>query len=325
VAVAPGTGRFGELEDRFLRGVNRLLLVASLGAGIMAAMIGLLFAQRLTQPLQALTSAAHRLAAPRRHAAIRLPVTSGDEVGTLTAAFNQMSAELSKQENLRRHMVADIAHELRTPLSVLRMELEGLEDGVVAPSREALASLKEEVNLLNRLVDDLNLLALAEAEQLGLTMTEVEPAAVVERVAALAATRARWQEIDLRVEVAPDLPPVCADEQRLIQVLSNLVDNALRYTPAGGTVTLGSSISTPPGEVWFSVHDTGPGIPPDELERIFERFYRTDRARARETGGSGLGLAIVRSLVEAMSGRVWAESPPQQGTIFIVALHCSNV
>jgi signal transduction histidine kinase len=325
VVVMPTISQLGDIEDRFTGNINRLFLLTSVIAAAIAALVGLVLAAGLTRPLKALTRAAQRLAQPGARAgggAPALPVASRDEVGRLTAAFNQMAAELASQEAQRRQLVADIAHELRTPISVLRMDLEGIEDGVVQPSPAVLASLQEEVGLLSRLVDDLRLLSLTDAGQLALTPGPVAPAAAVERVATLSAARARQRGIELRTELAPGLPAAWADEQRLVQILGNLIENALRYTPQGGIVTLGARAGSDGGRrvVIFEVRDTGPGIPPEELERIFDRFYRADRARARETGGSGLGLAIVRGLAEAMGGRVWAESPPGQGARFFVAL-----
>lgn len=326
VTVAVTTGRWGALEDRYVRGVSRLLLVASLGAAGCAIVIASLLARGMTRPLQALTAATRQLTLPEGSRWTKppaaLPVTAHDEVGELTAAFNLMVAELSRQETLRRRMVGDIAHELRTPLSVLKIELEALEDGVVAPAPAAFVSLKEEVDLLGRLVDDLQLLSLAEAGQLSLVMVSLEPAPALARSAARAAGRAKQRRIDIHVEASPGLSPIHADEQRLAQALDNLIENALRYTPPGGHITL--ACRTGDGEIHFVVRDTGPGIPTADLERIFDHFYRTDRARARHTGGTGLGLAIVRSLMAAMGGRVYVESPSNHGATFVLALPARN-
>jgi signal transduction histidine kinase len=274
------------------------------------------------------------------------------ELAALAHSFNTMAAELDRQEHLRRQLVADIAHELRTPLSVLRLQVESLEDGVEQPTPHMLSSLGQEVHLLTRLVDDLRLLSLADAGQLSLTLEAVDPLAVLRRVAAAAEPRARQQQIELRVEHIGALPNVCADSQRLAQVLGNLVENALRYTPAGGVVTLvaremrdrrleirdsaltqspisnlqspisnlQSPISSPQLHIAFEIRDTGPGIAPTDLPHIFERFYRTDRARSRESGGSGLGLAIVQRLVEAQGGKVDVSSELGKGTTFCVLL-----
>jgi signal transduction histidine kinase len=211
---------------------------------------------------------------------------------------------------------------------VLRLQLESLEDGIEQPTPATLASLSEEVGLLSRLVDDLRLLSLADAGQLSLTISDVDVGTAIERTVTTASARARQQGVELRAE-RPNTPlTVAADPQRLAQILGNLVENALRYTPAGGQVTLrvsaefgvlGSKLPTSRVEAQnsklrtqdflvFEVADTGPGIPPDELRQIFERFYRADKARGRETGGSGLGLAIVQRLVEIQGGRIWASS-----------------
>jgi signal transduction histidine kinase len=267
------------------------------------------------------------------------------ELAELATAFNSMAAELERQQQLRRQLVADIAHELRTPLSVLRVQLESLEDGIEQPTPTTLASLSEEVGLLTRLVDDLRLLSLADAGQLSLAIADVDAVAAAERVVRTATTRARQQGVDLRAElpmVGSDAGPplrVLADPQRLAQVLGNLVENALRYTPTGGVIVVrvrgmgdgGWGLEDqllrpsphPPSPIpciVFEVADTGPGIPADQLSHIFERFYRTDKARARETGGSGLGLAIVQRLVEMQGGRIWASSAVGRGAIFHVAL-----
>ena len=275
----------------------------------------------------------------QRHGPI--PVIANDEIGELTHAFNSMAGELERQEDLRRQQVADIAHELRTPLSVLRLQVESLQDGVEQPTPETLDSLGEEVDLLSRLVDDLRLLSLADAGQLQLHEEDLDAAASLERAAAVAAPRARQQGVDLRVEPTSALPLLRADPQRLAQILGNLVENALRYTPPGGTVKLRayvadsrqsavgsnhsslithhSSLITTHHSLVLEVTDTGPGIAPDDLTHIFDRFYRTDRARARETGGSGLGLAIVQRLAEAQGGQVEATSVLGRGTTFSVS------
>lgn len=274
--------------------------------------------------MRSLTRAAQRLAANERHE----PLTQPDdaELAELALAFNTMADQLAHQESLRRQMMADIAHELRTPLSVLRLQVEGLEDGVEQPTPEVFRSLREEVNLLERLINDLRLLSLADAGQLSLMRELIDPQGVVERVATGACQRARQQGIDLRVETDRPLPLLYADQQRLAQVLGNLLENALRYTPPGGRVTLrafgqersnGARLSP---TCVFEVSDTGPGIAPEHLPCIFERFFRADRARTRETGGSGLGLAIVHRLVDAHDGQVEVNSTPGQGTTFRVIL-----
>jgi signal transduction histidine kinase len=263
-----------------------------------------------------------------------VPLPNDTELAELAVAFNAMAAELARQEDLRRQMVADIAHELRTPLSVLRLQVESIEDGIVAASPEAVGALGGELDLLGRLVDDLRLISLADAGQLPLSIQPVDPAQAIARAAQAAEARARQGGVRLAALPCGPLPAALADPQRLAQILGNLVENAIRYTPAGGSVTLrvtkdegrrmkdekGSLILHPSSFILFEVTDTGPGIPEHEQALIFERFYRADRARARETGGSGLGLAIVQRLVSAQGGQIALESRPGQGATFRVTL-----
>lgn len=320
VVVPAGSDDQTAAEREFVRSIIRIVVIGGAAGTIAALLVAWLMARRLTRPLASLTRAARNLAAGKRHEPITPPQDA--ELAELAYAFNTMAADLGRQEDLRRQLVADIAHELRTPLSVLRLQIESLEDGVEQPTPQTLGALGHQVTMLNRLVDDLRLLSLADAGQLALSIEPLNPGELLARTAAAAGARARQQAIDLRVETNGTLPPVCADAQRLAQILGNLVENALRYTPHGGTVTLRALLqqgaSTP--VVAFEVGDTGPGIAPEDLPHIFERFYRTDRARARETGGSGLGLAIVQRLVEAQGGQVSVHSTPGQGTTFTVTL-----
>jgi signal transduction histidine kinase len=330
-------------ERDFLMRVRLSVLIGSVTAVTLALLVGLFSAARVTRPLQSLTAAARQLAAGARHEPLAVPADR--ELAEMAIAFNTMAAELEHQQILRRQQVADIAHELRTPLSVLRLQIESLEDGVEQPTPALLGSLTEEVGLLNRLVDDLRLLSLADAGQLNLRLEAVDAGDALRQASASASARARQQGIALVVEPPEAGLLAQADMQRLAQVLGNLVENALRYTPNGGRVTISASaLAEPPAaqpaapprgrfstrplagpaaqrrSVVFTISDTGPGIPPEDLARIFERFWRADRARARETGGSGLGLAIVQRLVELQGGRVWATSQVGQGTTFHVAL-----
>ncbi|GAB4111318.1 MAG: ATP-binding protein [Roseiflexaceae bacterium] len=336
-------------ERDFLARVRLSVIIGSAAAGAVALVVGLISVRGLTKPLGQLTAAAHRLASGARHDPLVLP--QDRELRDLATAFNTMAAELEHAEELRRQQVADIAHELRTPIAVLRLQLESLEDGIEQPTPQLLASLTEEVGLLARLVDDLRLLSLADAGQLSLKIEAVDLSETFGHLAASSSARARQQQVSLNVEPPTEGLLVHADAQRLAQVLGNLIENALRYTPAGGQVRLRAQAALPPahpnqqtrqsGRLWrlserlpapppqpaqhptmviIEVSDTGPGIAPADLERIFDRFWRTDRARARETGGSGLGLAIVRRLVELQGGRVWATSTVGQGTTFHISL-----
>lgn len=311
-----------QYERDFLARVYISMILGSVLAGAVALVVGLLLATRLTQPLRQLTTAARRLAAGERHDP--LPPAPDAELAELATAFNSMAADLEHQQQLRRQLVADIAHELRTPLSVLRLQIESIEDGVEQPTPTVLASLGEEVNVLTRLVDDLRLLSLADAGQLSLTIEAVDLQSAIEQTVTAATARARQQQVTLTTVAARGAPLYAmADPQRLKQILGNLIENALRYTPAGGSVTIRALTRRDERQrelATIEVADTGPGIPPDELARIFDRFYRADRARTRETGGSGLGLAIVQRLTEMQRGRVWVESSVGKGTSFFVEL-----
>lgn len=303
-------------EQDFLRRLYLSVAGGSVLAILSALVVSLLITRQLTTPLRSMTVAARRLASGERHTPLLVPAQA--ELGELALAFNTMASDLDHQEQLRRQLVADIAHELRTPLSVLRLQVESLEDGVAQPTPETLGSLGQEVGLLQRLVDDLRLLSLAEAGQMTLAPTVIDPQDLIDHAATMYTPRARQQGIDLRIAAATPLPELRTDPQRLAQVLGNLLENALRYTPAGGVVTLGAVAAS--ASVVFTVADTGPGIAPDDLMHIFDRFYRADRARSRETGGSGLGLAIVQRLTEALGGQVAVESQLGKGTVFRVAL-----
>jgi len=339
VVISGQRAILNQAERSFLGVVYLSVIGGSILAALVALAVGLVITGRVTRPLRTLRDAAQRLASGAHHEP--LPIPPDRELAELAISFNTMAAELEHQQHLRRQLVADIAHELRTPLSVLRVQIESLEDGIEQPTPATLHSFAEEVSLLTRLVDDLRLLSLADAGQLSLAPEELDAAAMIERAMAAALPRARQQQVDLRAERPSSPLTVMADPQRLAQILGNLIENALRYTPAGGIVTLRVSSDleqqyarTQSSKPWpepsrrlktqnsivFEVADTGAGVPPDELPRIFERFYRTDKARARETGGTGLGLAIVQRLVEMQGGRIWASSTVGHGTTFYVAL-----
>lgn len=303
-------------EARYLQQTNRAIGYAMLvGMGV-ALVLAVLVARRTTQPVRTLTKATQALA--RGQLGQEVPIRTHDELGTLTKAFNQMSTDLAQAHALREQMTADIAHDLRSPLTVLSGYLEALRDGDLAPTPERFATLYAEVQHLNRLVEDLRTLSLADAGTLSLQRRALDPRGLLEQVRAAFAPQAAARAITLVLEAHRPLPSVTADPDRLAQVLGNLVSNALRHTPQGGQITLGAQKR--PSQLELSVADTGTGIAPEALPHLFDRFYRTDRARRRDAGGSGLGLAIAKSLVEAHGGTIRVSSTLGIGTTFTLRL-----
>jgi signal transduction histidine kinase len=249
----------------------------------------------------------------------QVPVRSRDELGELTATFNQMGADLEHANSLRRQMTADIAHDLRTPLAVITGYLEGLKDGVLKPSPKRFAAMYDEALFLQRLVEDLRTLSLAEAGELSLNCQPTQPAELIERLAGSFQRQADLNEVRLTTLVDEDLPLIQVDPERMLQALGNLVSNALRYTPAGGEIILAARGED--GAVRLEVADTGAGIAVDALPHVFDRFYRGDESR--QEGGTGLGLAIARSIVALQGGTITAESAgPGMGSRFIIRLGC---
>ena len=309
------TGR-GPRELAFTQNLTASIVGAGVLAGLVALLLGLLLTRAVVRPLRVVRDAAQRLGAGDLSS--RVPVTSGDEIGDLARQFNEMAATLEGDEALRRKLMADVAHELRTPLAVLRAQVEALQDGVFEPTPENLTPLLQQTTLLGRLVDDLRDLALAESGQLHLERDEVDLGALLRRVVGAFQAQAGEKGVALTVETPAGPLTVCADAQRLEQILGNLLSNALRHTPSGGAVTVrgwpeGTGAS-------FSVEDTGSGIAPQDLPHLFERFYRTDPARARADGGTGLGLSIAKQLVEAHGGTITVRSEVDRGSTFIVQL-----
>ncbi len=243
---------------------------------------------------------------------------SQDELGQLAEAFNTMASSLAQQEELRRAMVSDVAHELRTPLTNLRGYLEATRDGLVNADYALIDNLYEETMLLSRLVNDLHELAQADAGQLTLLRSPTPLAGLVEQAVTMLRQQTNDKQIALTADLPADLPLVDVDAERIGQVLRNLLNNAIAHTPDGGAI--GVSARVQGGEVQVAVRDTGEGIAPEHLPHVFDRFYRADKSRARQTGGAGLGLAIVRQLVEAHGGTVSAESVAGQGSTFTFTL-----
>lgn len=297
-------------EKRFLGTVNRSLLLAGGASAVLALMVAFFLARRILRPVQALTSAAKRMESG--DLTTRVPAHGGDELAELARAFNSMADVMVRTEELRRNLVSDVAHELRTPLASIRCQLEAMQDGLAEPSPEAINSIHEEAMQLNRLIEDLQELALAEAAQFSLSLQAVSVKEQAEQVYRSLHPLAREREVAIEVSIPNDLPLATADAGRLKQILTNLLQNAIMHTPAGGKATLSAALD----QSWLEVRiqDTGSGIATEHLPHIFDRFFRTDESRSRATGGSGLGLAIVKQLVELHGGKVWAESQPGFGT-----------
>ena len=308
----------GPAERAYLAAIRRALWLAAGLAALVAVALSLVLARQIAAPARALTVAARRLASGDLDQ--RVPVRSADELGELADAFNGLAAALARQQTLRRQMAADVAHELRTPLAVIQANLEAVLDGVRPLSTAVVADLHEETRLLARLVADLRDLSLADAGQLPLRRQPTDLGVLARASGARFDPRAEARNVRLTVEVEGGLPPADVDPDRVGQVLGNLLDNALRHTPPGGTVVVRVGAGSRPDTLEVVVRDTGPGIPAEHLPNIFERFYRADRARARSAGGSGIGLALVKQLVEAHGGEVWVESPAGEGARFGLVL-----
>jgi signal transduction histidine kinase len=303
------------LAQPFQASAARWTVGLILGLGLIACAAAATVARRLAGPLEELTAALRAGDLSRR-----LETRGDDEIARLAEAFNAMAAKIEHTERLRQDLVADVAHELRTPLTNLRGEVESLEDGLLEPTPAVLASLREEVAHLERLVEDLQELALAEAGRLRLDLATVELESEVAGVLRGFGNGGGRPRLAARVA---GVPAVRADPRRLRQILVNLVDNARRHTPPGGTVSVAATVSGEADEVTLRVVDTGPGIPEERRRDVFERFVRLDGSRQRATGGAGLGLAIVKQLVTAHGGRIWIEDPPAgstSGTVFAFTL-----
>jgi two-component system, OmpR family, sensor histidine kinase BaeS len=306
----------GSFELQYLDRTNQALFYTALGAALVALVLGIILARTLTHPLRDLTSAIQAISKGdlKQHVAVK----SLDEIGQLARAFNRMSADLQRLTNSRRQMTADIAHDLRTPLTVIGGYVESMQEGVLKPTPERLETIHSEVVYLQRLVEDLRTLSEADAGVLSLNREMVAPQTMLTRISKTYHHLAAQKKIVLETLFEPDLPTVHIDPDRMAQVFGNLVTNSLRFTPEDGHITLSARRE---GDcVAFLVEDNGSGISPDALPHIFDRFYRADPARKADEG-SGLGLAIARSITEAHGGTISAQSRPSTGTTIKILLH----
>jgi two-component system OmpR family sensor kinase len=309
-------------EQDFLSRVNSSLWITGLITAAAALLVGLVLTRQITRPIKALTEGARKIASGNLGYQVR--TSARDEVGDLARSFNAMAAHLDQSEQTRRRLTADITHELRTPLTVIEGTVDGILDGVFQPDHDRLTSIKEQTGLLTRLIGDLRDLSLAESGQLKLERRATDLGELVRRKLSQSEAAARKKDIRLELNLTPELPPVYIDPARIEQVITNLISNALRHTPGGGSiaVSLASDTARETGKrcLVVSVRDTGEGIAPEHLPNVFERFYRAGDSRSRGEGGAGLGLAIVKQMVQAHGGQVWAESQPGRGSTFHLAL-----
>ncbi|MFL7837170.1 MAG: ATP-binding protein [Candidatus Promineifilaceae bacterium] len=315
-AGGAGSGHAGE---QYLASVNQAILLSGLVAILIALFLGLILARRITRPLSQLTEATHDLAAG--DLGRQVPVNSEDELGRLASDFNQMARALELSEAQRRQLLADTAHDLRTPIAVMQSHLEAMLDGVFPMTPENLAAIHEETLHLGRLVEDVRLLSLAETGQLPLEKKPVDLLELTGQVVSAFAPLAESDGVLLESDLQP-VPFITADPARLHQVLANLISNAMRFAPlgTGETPTVIITLQPGDGQALITITDNGPGLTAEQQARVFDRFWRSDRSRDRQGGNSGLGLAISKSIVEAHGGQISVTATPGEGATFTVSL-----
>ena len=292
--------------------IGRFFIWGALIAVAIALVITFFLSRRILAPVKALTTAARQLG--RGDFSQRVRVKDKSELGELADTFNSMASDLEHAEQLRQNMVADVAHELRTPLSNIRGYLEAIRDGVTKADTDTIHSLDEEALLLSRLVDDLQELSLVEAGEIRLFRQAADIDDLVKQIVAGVQVQAAAKGVSVSIDISENLPPVNIDSHRISQVLHNLLVNAVAHTTEGDSISV--TVGQQGNWVEVSVTDTGEGIPADDLPNIFERFYRVDKSRARATGGTGLGLTIAKRLVEAHGGRIEVQSELGKGSRF---------
>ena len=313
-----GQGYGKTLFESFRASMFESLGYAITASVLAALLVSLFLSRRIVAPVRTLTEASQHIA--DGHYEKRVDVNGSDEIAQLATSFNQMATQLEQVESMRRQLIGDVTHELRTPLTSIKGYMEGLVDGVLPSTPETFDQIHREADRLSRLVDDLQELSRIEAKAYSLDLRPVAVTNLVQTTVKRLSPQATTRRITLRSNLPADLPPLLADEDRITQVLVNLVANAIQYTPEGGDVTI--STARVDDEIHNSVKDTGIGIPPEHIGNLFTRFYRVDKSRSRQAGGgSGIGLTIAHHLVEAHGGRIWAESQGEgQGSTFTFSL-----
>lgn len=310
----------GPLEETFLASVHQSLIWVGIGIMIVGLAASYALARSITIPIRKLSDAAQQL--EQGNLGQTVMAETNDEVGHLVLIFNRMSQSLATSRKLRRQLLANIAHELRTPLAVIQGHLEGMIDGVIEPSKEQLSSLHEEAVRLNRLIKDLRDLSLAEVHQLALEKIPADINQLINRTLMMLQPIADQKQIQVEYDLAENLPEVVVDADRMSQVFYNIIVNAIRYSPSQGRVRVTTSMLEKQEEQWLtiSIEDNGQGISSEDLPYVFDHFYRGDKSRDRKSGGSGIGLAIVKQLVENHGGQVTVESIVGRGSVFQVLL-----
>ena len=308
---------FTGANERYLEQVLRSIALAVIVSVTLAALLGIALSAQITRPLAVLDAAARKVASG--DLSVMVPVSGGDEVASLASSFNTMTEELRRLDEAKRRIIADSAHELRTPVTLIRGSLEGMIDGVFPLDMGTIRGVHDETMRLSRLIDMLRELELIDSGELKLDRAELDLASALNKAANLFRLSAGEKEIHIEVDDrgAAGLKAF-ADALRFEEVLYNLIGNAIKYSPRGGKVALSARQEGP--SVLVSVDDSGPGIPGPEREKVFERFYRTDKSRAQDSGGRGLGLSIAYEIVKAHGGRVRVEDSPLGGAAFIVEL-----
>lgn len=315
--MAGGNGRammsrMGAAEQLLVESFNRYLWLAALISLIIAVSAGFLISRYMTSPLRQLAAATRKVTAG--DFTPRITRITNDEIGEVSSTFNIMTEQLEKKEISRKQLLANIAHELRNPLSIVQGNLEAWRDNVISPTPEQISSVYDETVLLGRLITDLKELSLAEAGQITLDKEPINIGEMVSESISNLMISSGEKNIDIVKDIPTNLPLAFIDEGRIRQVMRNLLDNALRYTPDNGNIMIRAIIRQDWIEI--SVSDSGSGIAPEDIPYIFDHFYKADRSRSRKYSGSGIGLALVKQIIELHGGRVWAESKPGVGSTF---------
>lgn len=308
--------QFQKIEKEFIRSTNSAIVISIFITSILAVLFSIWISKKITNPLRLLVRSTKQITRGEKWNTVK--ISTKDEFHELGEAFNEMADQLDRNENVRQALVADVAHELRTPLSILQGKLESVQEGAIQPTEEVILELTDEVYRLKRLVSDLQQLSLAEAGKLPLNKQQVNIKQLINRVCSNLLWLADEKEISLKYDNIPAQCDIEIDADRMTQVIVNLIGNALQHTPEQGSVEITSQETK--DSLLLKVSDTGPGIPEDALPFIFDRFYKRDPSRSRSDSGTGLGLSIAKGFIEAHGGAIDVDSKLNKGTTFIITL-----